>query len=120
MFDRRVARHYLTDKALSAWLGAVAHRNGSDGMVVADADGLLIGGGIEGEVAEELAAVAVASRMTPDETFRGHPLTVTRFAWETETLYVAALGDRARCGAANEESIAGVRRILSEGGRAPA
>ena len=116
MIDRRVARSYFTDKALGAWLGAVTRRNGAEAMVVADDDGLLIGGNIEGEEAEELAAVAAGS---PGDEFHGRPLTVRRHAWQGETLYIAALGDRAAANAGIDEARTGVDRILAEGGRTP-
>ena len=121
MNERRLARSQFTDQALHAWLGAVARRTATEAIVVADDVGLLIGGGIEGAAAEEMAAFAVKTPLlrgaTALDALHGRPLTVRRLDWDGEALYVAAIGDLDRASAGLDEAVAGVDRILREGVR---
>jgi len=119
MNERRKDRSRFKDVALQTWLDAVAQRQKIDGIVVADAIGLLVAGGLDLPLAEEMAATAARRTLPGDKevTFvdAAERSTVIRsLTWNDELLYVSARGDLTRGRAAIEEAISGIDRILNK------
>lgn len=112
--DRRKLRSRFAGEALGHWLEAVARRAGSAGMVVADADGLLVGSA--GARGDELAAFASAVHLDGSGhgrlDFHGSPATVRGMDFEGYALRVCALGEPAAVRSALDEAVGGILRIL--------
>lgn len=115
--ERRRLRSRITDHALGHWLAAVAARAGLSAIVVADEDGLVVGGGGAGESWDELAALAAGASLDAGGagrfSLRGAPGTVRAMSFQGYPLRLCTLGDSATAGAALDEARAGIERILA-------
>jgi hypothetical protein len=106
--ERRQNRSSFTSIALTRWLDAVAAQNALEGVVLADACGLLVAhGAMDVDRAEAVAAIACLTSESTDE------LAIHRFEYEGDTLFLCGLG-RKRTPNALHRAKNGVQRILDE------
>jgi hypothetical protein len=117
--ERRQRRSPYKDISLQHWLDAVASRRRVDAIVVANDKGLLVGGGVHGVEADEIAGLAAEKgprKATSGYSVIDHDgerMTIKCVSWKRQLIYVAAKGDPERSKEAITESIAGIDRILT-------
>jgi hypothetical protein len=115
--ERRRKRSSFAGLALQYWLNAVANQKRLMALVLADSAGLLVASSFKGPEAEELAALApllarpgepgAPLEEAPELPVEIHPMRVDR-----TSLYLCAVGNRARGRDCLRLAASGVRRIL--------
>jgi len=115
--ERRRKRSSFAGLALQYWLNSIAQKKHLFALVVSDSAGLLIASSLHGPEAEELAAVApLLARPGENGVQLEHPeipVVIHKLQVDRSSLYLCAVGDRARGRESIRLAASGVRRILT-------
>jgi hypothetical protein len=116
--ERRRKRSSFASLSLQYWLSAVAQQKKLMALVLADSAGLLVASSFHGPEAEELAAMAplLARPGEPDSPLMELPqlpVEIQPMSVDCTSLYLCAVGDRARIPDGMRLAAGGVLRILT-------
>jgi hypothetical protein len=115
--ERRRKRSSFAGLALQYWLNAIAQKKRLFALVVSDSAGLLIASSLHGPEAEELAAIAPLLGRSGEDGMQldrpDIPVVVHKLQVDHSSLYLCAVGDRARGQESVRLAAGGVRRILT-------